>query len=100
MPGGLRRLGDALIERCARLGAAVHLGSEVDEVIVESGRVSGVRLVGGRAVPADVVVSDADATVLYGRLLRSGPRVRTAPARTALRRAPPRRCRASSCCWP
>ena len=87
VPGGLRRLGDALIERCGVLGVAVHLGSEVDEVIVESGRVSGVRLVGGRAVPADVVVSDADATVLYGRLLRSGPRVRTAPARTALRRA-------------
>ena len=87
VPGGLRRLGDALIERCRVLGVAVHLGSEVDEVLVESGRVSGVRLAGGRAVPADVVVSDADATVLYGRLLRSGPRVRTAPARAALRRA-------------
>jgi phytoene dehydrogenase-like protein len=53
--------------------------------------VTGVRLAGGRAAPADVVVSDADATVLYGRLLRPSavvPRLGAAAARAALRRAP------------
>ena len=49
----------------------------------------GVRLADGRDVPADVVVSDADARVLYDRLLpgRSVGR-RAAPARAVLRRAP------------
>jgi phytoene desaturase len=84
--GGLRRLGDALLQRCLDLGVAVHLGSEVTEVTTSGGRTSGVRLAGGVAVAADVVVSDADATALYARLLPR--RLRTAAARAALGRAP------------
>jgi phytoene desaturase len=84
--GGLRRLADALLQRCRDLGVAVHLGSEVTEVTTEGLRIGGVRLAGGVAVPADVVVSDADATALYARLLPR--RLRTAAARAALRRAP------------
>jgi phytoene desaturase len=84
--GGLRRLGDALLQRCRDLGVAVHLGSEVTEVTMNGGRTSGVRLAGGTAVAADVVVSDADATALYARLLPR--RLRTAAARAALGRAP------------
>ena len=72
--GGLRRLGDALLDRCRALGVAVHLGSEVAAVTTAGRRVSGVRLADGRAVPADVVVSDADARVLYERLLPGGCR--------------------------
>jgi phytoene desaturase len=84
--GGLRRLGDALLERCAKLGVAVHLDSEVVEITATGRRVSGVRLADGRVVPADVVVSNADARVLYDRLLR--PSWRSTAARTTLRRAP------------
>jgi phytoene desaturase len=89
--GGLRRLADALLDRCRRLGVGVHLGSEVASVTTDGRGVTGVRLAGGRAAPADVVVSDADATVLYGRLLRPSavvPRLGAAAARAALRRAP------------
>lgn len=68
--GGLRRLADALLERCVERGVAVHLGSEVARVTTAGGRVNGVRLTGGARVPADVVVCDADAHVLYRRLLR------------------------------
>jgi phytoene desaturase len=88
--GGLRRLADALLQRCVDLGVAVHLGSEVTEVTTTGRGVSGVRLGDGRAVPADVVVSDADAAVLYGRLLRpaaAGARLRAAVARATVRRA-------------
>ncbi|HZG89451.1 MAG TPA: FAD-dependent oxidoreductase, partial [Pseudonocardia sp.] len=42
--GGLRRLADALLDRCRELGVAVHLGSEVVRVRTRDGRVSGVRL--------------------------------------------------------
>jgi len=83
--GGLRRLADALLDRCRELGVAVHLGSEVVRVRTRDGRVSGVRLAGGATVPADLVVCDADATVLYEDLLPAGQAVR---ARRSLRRAP------------
>ncbi|GAA4703060.1 phytoene desaturase family protein [Pseudonocardia yuanmonensis] len=82
--GGLRRIADALLERCRSLGVAVHLGSEVQAVTVAGGAVRGVR-VGGREVPADVVVCNADAAVLYERLLPAGTARR---ARRDLRRAP------------
>ena len=87
--GGLRRLGDALLDRCRALGVAVHLGSEVAAITTAGRRVAGVRLADGQEVPADVVVSDADARVLYDRLLpgRSVGR-RAAPTRAVLRRAP------------
>ena len=85
--GGLRRLGDALLERCRALGVAVHLDSAVAAITTAGRRVSGVRLADGRPVPADVVVSDADARVLYDRLL---PGVGGAgrAVRAVLRRAP------------
>jgi phytoene desaturase len=83
--GGLRRLADALLERCRALGVAVHLGSEVVAVTTGPAGVTGVRLADGTAVPADAVVCDADASVLYERLL---PRRTAAGARRRLRRAP------------
>jgi phytoene desaturase len=82
--GGLRRLGDALLERCRALGVAVHLDSAVAGITMSGRRVSGVRLADSRPVPADVVVSDADARVLYDRLLPG----RAAAVRAVLRRTP------------
>ena len=46
--GGLRRLGDALLERCRALGVAVHLDSAVAGITTAGRRVSGVRLADGR----------------------------------------------------
>jgi phytoene desaturase len=85
VPGGLRRVVDALTARCRELGVAVHLSSPVEAVLVEGGRVAGVR-VGGRERAADVVVSNADAAVLHERLL---PRDAARRARRRLRRAAP-----------
>jgi phytoene desaturase len=85
VPGGLRRLADALLERCVKLGVEVHLGSEVTRVETRAGRVTGVALAGGASVAADLVVCNADATVLYERLL---PGREAARPRRALRRAP------------
>ncbi|MFC5949189.1 phytoene desaturase family protein [Pseudonocardia lutea] len=82
--GGLRRIADALLERCGELGVAVHLGSEVQAVTVAGGAVRGVRI-RGREVPADLVVCNADASVLYERLLPAGTARR---ARRDLRRTP------------
>jgi len=79
--GGLRRIVDAVAARCVELGVEIHTGAEVAAVTTAGGRATGVR-VGGRVVPADVVVCNADAAVLYDRLL---PRDRTRAMRRSLR---------------
>jgi len=85
--GGLRRLPEAVADRAVERGAAVRTDSPVAEVLVEAGRAAGVRLADGTRIAADVVVCNADAAALYGRLLSRQAPVRR--ARTALRRVTP-----------
>ncbi|MCW2619975.1 MAG: Phytoene desaturase, partial [Modestobacter sp.] len=85
--GGLRRLPEAVADRAVERGAKVRTGTAVAEVLVEGGRVAGVRLADGERVPADVVVCNADAAALYGRLLPPQAPVRR--VRAALRRVTP-----------
>ncbi len=84
VPGGLRRIVDAVEARCAELGVEVHTGSPVESVLVSGGRAVGVR-VDGRDVVADCVVSNVDAAVLYERLLPNGA---ASAMRRRLRRRP------------
>jgi phytoene desaturase len=84
--GGLRRLGDALHQRVLDVGGVVRTGSDVAEVLLDGGRVSGVRLTDGESLSADIVVANADAAHLYGELV---PGPAAAAARRALRRATP-----------
>lgn len=86
VPGGLGRIATALVDRLDELGGTVVTGAEVAEVLVDAGRARGVRLLDGTVLPADVVVANADATQVYGRLV-PGRVVRRAAAR--LRRATP-----------
>ncbi|MEW2502964.1 MULTISPECIES: FAD-dependent oxidoreductase [unclassified Amycolatopsis] len=55
-----RALGPRLAEVCSRLhdrhGTVLRCGAAVDELVTAGGRVTGVRLVGGEELPADVVV--------------------------------------------
>ncbi len=67
--GGLGTLADALLRRCERWSVEVRTGERVTRVETAGGAVTGVRLAGGRAVPADVVVSNADALALHRDLL-------------------------------
>ncbi|MBV9097668.1 MAG: phytoene desaturase, partial [Frankiaceae bacterium] len=67
--GGVRRLVDAMYERATDRGAKVRTGAEVVKVTTSSGRATGVVLADGEVIPADIVVSDVDATVLYSSLL-------------------------------
>lgn len=76
--GGMRRLADALAERAIERGARVRTGCQVTEIIVRSGRATGVRLAGGEVEPADTVVAAMDARVLYGTLLPAPVARRTA----------------------
>ena len=55
----------------AAQGGQLRLNAEVDEILFEAGRATGVRLADGQVLAADVVVSNADAGHTYDRLLRN-----------------------------
>jgi phytoene desaturase len=67
--GGTGAIAAAMARVIEDQGGEVRLGIEVDEIVTGDGRVRGVRLSGGEAIPADVVVSNADPGQTYGRLL-------------------------------
>ncbi len=67
--GGTGALVDGL-ERLMRENAiGIRLGETVAQVETDAGRVTGVRLSTGEQMPANVVVSNADPTYLYGEML-------------------------------
>ncbi len=72
--GGLHRLADALAARVADRGGRILLGTPVSQVELAGSRVDRVVLGDGRALPADVVVCNADAAILYGSLISPAPR--------------------------
>jgi phytoene dehydrogenase-like protein len=69
--GGMQALTDALVARATAEGARIRCDASVDHAIVSGGRVAGVRLRGGEAVPADAVVTTVSAGVL-ARMLPAG----------------------------
>ena len=88
VPGGLRRLGDAVLARAVERGARVRTCAAVAQILLDRGgrRAVGVRLVDGEPLAADVVVANADAEHVYRDLLP--PTVAARPLR-ALRRVEP-----------
>ena len=86
VPGGLRRLADAVHDRAVERGAKVRTSADVTDVLLDAGRVRGARLAGGEELRADVVVANADAAHLYADLV-AGP-LNQRPLRR-LRRATP-----------
>jgi phytoene desaturase len=84
--GGLHRLARALYQRTLDRGVTYRFDADVEQVLVDGGRAAGVRLRDGETIPSDVVVSDADASRLYGELLVDR---RAAAASRRLRRADP-----------
>lgn len=81
--GGVQAIADAMARVITDQGGRVVLGAEADEVLVAKGRARGVSLTDGREMPAEVVVSNADAGHTYDRLLRNRPRKRWTTARLA-----------------
>ena len=64
--GAITRALGALLER---RGVAVRLGSTVSRIRVEAGVASAVELTDGGVIPADLVVSNADAAHLYTSMI-------------------------------
>ncbi|MEM1344716.1 MAG: phytoene desaturase family protein, partial [Pseudomonadota bacterium] len=81
--GGTNALARAMAGLVERQGGEIRYGVEVDEIAVEHGRARGVRLASGSLVPAEVVVSNADAAWTYTHLLRAHTRRRWTDAKLA-----------------
>ncbi len=73
--GGTGALVSGLVKLIRGQGGDVRCSAEVSEILVEDGAAIGVRLAGGEAIAADIVVSNADAsTTLRSLLPPSAPR--------------------------
>ncbi len=87
--GGLGALADAMHRRCAALGVEIRTGTVVTGIEVRADRVAGVRTTTDAAIPADIVISDADAHHLYADLLGTSLHPRVRRARQRVRRTEP-----------
>lgn len=67
--GGGRAIPRAFIRGLRRHGGAIRVRTPVARILVEGGRALGVRLADGTEVRADIVVSNADPGVTWGRLV-------------------------------
>ena len=67
--GGGHAIPDAFVEQIERHAGDVVLGAEVSHILVEAGRVVGVRLADGSSASAPCIVSNTDPGVTWGRLV-------------------------------
>ncbi len=67
--GGFYKLIETLVNVAEKNGAVLRSDSEVSKIIVEDGKTTGVELVDGSRIPADIVISNADMWFTETRLL-------------------------------
>ena len=79
--GGVAAIAAAMANVVREQGGLIRLNAEVDEILIEADRTTGVRLASGEVISSDVVVSNADAGHTYDRLLRNHRRRRWTSAR-------------------
>lgn len=77
--GGTTSVVRALVRLLDELGADVRLDTPVEEIIVERGRTVAVLTAAGERVPCDLVVSNADPSWVYSRMLTPAHRRRHTP---------------------
>lgn len=74
--GGTGKLVEGLAGLIEGQGGTIRTRAAVDEILVDDGRATGVRLASGETIFADVVVSNADSATTYRRLLPAAARRR------------------------
>lgn len=68
--GGSAAIVNALMRGLQRWGGELRLGCHVEQILVESGKVTGVRLRNGEILSAAIVISNATLWDTYNKLLR------------------------------
>ncbi len=85
--GGMQRLAEALEGLARRLGVVFHFGRDVREILLDQGRVAGIRLAEGDQTGCRAVVVNADSAALADGLFGaavSGAATFVAPQRRSL----------------
>lgn len=67
--GGMYSIAECLAKLAVRKGVEIRTSAACEEILVENGRIAGVRLGDGSKLPASCVVVNADALDAYRRLL-------------------------------
>ncbi len=68
--GGSQRLADAFVDTIREAGGSIRFKAEVDRILVEGGRVRGIRLTDGSELTAPAVICNADLARTVNHLLR------------------------------
>ncbi len=68
--GGSGAIVDALVRGLQRWGGKLRLGTPVEQILIESGKTSGIRLQNGETIRAPIVISNATVWDTYTKLLR------------------------------
>jgi phytoene desaturase len=72
--GGLGQLTEKVYQRAVDVGVAFHLNSPVSTITTEGKKTTGVILADGTVVQADAVVANADASLVYNKLIKGHKR--------------------------
>lgn len=75
--GGTGALVRALVKLFEDLGGQIRYQAEIERIVTEGSRVSGVRLASGETLPCDICVSNADVVHTYRDMLKDAPAART-----------------------
>lgn len=67
--GGGGAIPKAFVRALKRAGGEIRLQTPVTRILLENNRVAGVEIAGGEKITADVVISNADPEVTFGRLI-------------------------------
>jgi phytoene dehydrogenase-like protein len=67
--GGMGAITQAMAAACRDAGVAIELDAPVAQVLVDAGRVRGVRLESGREIAADIVAANVNPRLLFGTLV-------------------------------
>ena len=89
VPGGLGILGEAVHERAESVGVQFRFNTRVTSILTVGDRATAVRTESDEIIPADIVITDADARVVYGDLLADAPAKPLRRVRASLDRATP-----------
>ncbi|MEM1404990.1 MAG: phytoene desaturase [Pseudomonadota bacterium] len=68
--GGTGALVEGMVKLMESQGVQLRCNAEVDEILVNEGRATGVRLASGEVIASNIVVSNADSAWTYRHLLR------------------------------
>jgi all-trans-retinol 13,14-reductase len=68
--GGAARIGETIAPLIERNGGKIAVSADVQQIIVQNGKATGVKMADGRELHADLIISDAGARNTFERLIR------------------------------